>query len=141
MFFYSRLYSIWNILYFLQIVTRRNFFKIHPSELQRCVQCSGTCARHQSLSILLSFFTSEGISVFDILSETAKKYIHTYTVHTWLLHDGEARKGQIYTLQMFTHKWQINYYFCMLLLHIKICKMFKSGWLWLLQTDICVFGW
>ena len=31
------------------------------------------------------------------------------------------------TLQMFTHKLQINYYFYMLLLHMKMCKMFKSG--------------
>ena len=42
---------------------------------------------------------------------------------------------------MFTHKWQINYYFCMQLIHMKMCRMFKSGRLWLLQTDICVFGW
>ena len=42
------------------------------------------------------------------------------------------------TLQMFTHKLQINYYFYLLLLHIKMCKMFKSGWLWKLQTAICV---
>ena len=31
------------------------------------------------------------------------------------------------TLQMFTHKLQINYYFQMLLLHMKMCKRFKSG--------------
>jgi hypothetical protein len=32
-----------------------------------------------------------------------------------------------HTLQMFTHKLQINYYFQMLLLHMKMCKRFKSG--------------
>ena len=33
------------------------------------------------------------------------------------------------TLQMFTYKLQINYYFQMLLLQMKMCKKFKSGWL------------
>ena len=31
-----------------------------------------------------------------------------------------------YTLQMFTDKGLINYYFCMLLLHMKMCKLFKG---------------
>ena len=30
------------------------------------------------------------------------------------------------TLQMFTDKGLINYYFCMLLLHMKMCKLFKG---------------
>ena len=33
------------------------------------------------------------------------------------------------SLQMFTHKLQIYYYFQMLLLHMKMCKRFISGWL------------
>ena len=37
------------------------------------------------------------------------------------------------TLQMFTHKQQINYYFCMLLIHMKMCRMFKN-WLALIIT-------
>ena len=32
----------------------------------------------------------------------------------------------INTLQMFTDKGLINYYFCMLLLHMKMCKLFKG---------------
>ena len=30
------------------------------------------------------------------------------------------------TLQMFTDKGLIDYYFCMLLLHMKMCKLFKG---------------
>ena len=43
------------------------------------------------------------------------------------------------TLQMLTDKLLINYYFHMLLLQVKICKLFKSGWLLILQTIICFF--
>ena len=35
--------------------------------------------------------------------------------------------SELGTLQMFIHKLQINYYFQMLLLHMKKCKRFISG--------------
>ena len=43
------------------------------------------------------------------------------------------------TLQMLTDKLLINYYFHMLLLQMKTCKLLKSGWLLILQTIICFF--
>ena len=33
---------------------------------------------------------------------------------------------RVITLQMFADKGLINYYFCMLLLHMKMCKLFKG---------------
>ena len=41
--------------------------------------------------------------------------------------DIKNRIGSLTTLQMFTYKLQINYYFQMLLLQMKMCKKFKSG--------------
>ena len=56
---------------------------MHHSELQRCVQCSGTCARHQSLSILLSFFTSEGMYyVSQSLTSWVRQQKNTYLYST-----------------------------------------------------------
>ena len=43
------------------------------------------------------------------------------------------------TLQMLTDKLLINYYFHMLLLQVKMCKLFKGGGLLILQTVICFF--
>ena len=38
----------------------------------------------------------------------------------------KMKTSVITTLQMFTDKGLINYYFCMLLLHMKMCKLFKG---------------
>ena len=51
----------------------------------------------------------------------------------------EHGENMLCTLQMLTDKLLINYYFHMLLLQVKMCKLFKGGWLLILQTGICFF--
>ena len=43
-----------------------------------------------------------------------------------LLKKAGTKNVVINTLQMFTDKGLIDYYFCMLLLHMKMCKLFKG---------------
>ena len=54
-------------------------------------------------------------------------------------HSSFSYQNLAHTLQMLTDKLLINYYFHMLLLQVKMCKLFKGGWLLILQTIICFF--
>ena len=54
---------------------------------------------------------------------TLHDIIHTRNSLTFVF---EYVVSIIHTLQMFTDKGLINYHFCMLLLHMKMCKLFKG---------------
>ena len=69
------------------------------------------------------------------IDESVKQFVDMYSLRTrknreyWLIDIGywTANVEDITTLQMLTDKLLINYYFHMLLLQVKMCKLFKGG--------------